>query len=360
MRWDSSLAIGGRTVSAADPAYFIADIAANHDGDLERAKALIWAAKEAGADCAKFQHFLAGKIVSSTGFDELGSQMAHQSSWKRSVVEVYDHYHTRRDWTGALVETAKAAGIDYMTTPYDVGALDSQIDHIPAVKIGSGDITFHELVARCAEKGKPILLATGAATMTEVEDAVELILARNRQLVLMQCNTNYSGSEENFASVNLRVLQAFALHWPGMVLGFSDHTPGHSAVLGAVALGARVVEKHFTDDNAREGPDHAFALNPRTWREMVDATRQLEAALGDGVKRVEANERDTVVVQRRALRVRADLPAGHSLTADDIEALRPCPPDAVDPRHQGALVGRVLSAAKAAGDAIRWTDLSSR
>jgi N-acetylneuraminate synthase len=358
MRWDSEIRIGERTVALTEPAYFIADIAANHDGQLARAQELIWRAKEAGADCAKFQHFLAGKIVSGPGFDELGSQVAHQSSWKKSVVEVYDQYHTRRDWTEALVETCRAADIAYMTTPYDAEALDSQLPHVPAIKIGSGDITFDPLVRRAAASGKPVLLATGAADMADVEHAVEQVLGLSRQLVLMQCNTNYSGSEENFRSVNLRVLQSFAVHWPGMVLGFSDHTPGHAAVLGAVTLGARVIEKHFTDDNAREGPDHGFAMNPRTWREMVRSTRQLEAALGDGVKRLEANEAETVVVQRRALRLAADRPAGHRIGEQDLEALRPCPADAVDPRRLAEVVGRTLKAAKAAGDALRWTDLA--
>jgi sialic acid synthase SpsE len=358
MRWDTEIRIGERTIAPTERSYFIADIAANHDGELARACDLIWRAKEAGADCAKFQHFLAGKIVSGPGFDELGAQTAHQASWKKSVVEVYDQYHTRRDWTGALVETCREAGIDYMTTPYDAEALESQLPYVPAIKIGSGDITFDPLVAQAAASGKPVLLASGAADMADVEHAVEQVLAHSRQLVLMQCNTNYSGSEENFRFVNLRVLQAFALRWPGMVLGFSDHTPGHAAVLGAAALGARVIEKHFTDDNSREGPDHAFAMNPRTWREMVEATRQLEAALGDGVKRVETNEAETVVVQRRALRLRRAVPAGHRLAAEDLEALRPCPPDAVDPRGLDEVVGQSLRTAKAEGDALRWTDLA--
>ena len=239
MRWRSDIRIGARSVSAADPTYFIADIAANHDGELERAKALIWAAKAAGADCAKFQHFEADKIVSAVGFDQLGARAAHQAGWKRSVVEVYDAYHTRRSWTEDLVATCREAGIDYMTTPYDQEALDSQIGHVPAVKIGSGDITFTSLVQAAARTGKPILLATGAADMADVEQAVETVLAHHPALVLLQCNTNYSGSEDNFACVNLRVLQTFALRWPGMGLGLSDHTPGHAAVLGAVALARR-------------------------------------------------------------------------------------------------------------------------
>jgi len=357
MRWNNEVRIGQRTVSATDATYFIADIAANHDGQLARARDLIWKAKEAGADCAKFQHFMAGKIVSASGFDQLGSQVAHQAKWKRSVVEVYDAYHTRRDWTEALVETCREADITYMTTPYDLDALETQAPHVPAFKIGSGDITFDRLLRSTAAIGKPVLLATGASTMEDVEQAVETLLSLNPDLVLMQCNTNYSGSADNFACVNLRVLETFALRWPGMPLGLSDHTPGHEAVLGAVALGARVIEKHFTDDNDREGPDHAFALDPAAWRAMVDATRRLESALGTGIKVVEANERETVVVQRRAVRLVADLPAGHRLAARDLECLRPCPLDAVDPRGLDRLIGCELRSAKNAGDALTWSDV---
>jgi sialic acid synthase SpsE len=356
--WRSSIDIGDRAVALDRPTYFIADIAANHDGELERAKALIWLAKAAGADCAKFQHFEAGKIVSGVGFSQMGGQQAHQAAWKRSVVEVYDHYHTRRSWTEELVAACREAGIDYMTTPYDFEAVETQAPHVPAFKIGSGDITWLDLIGKIAATGKPVLLATGAATMADVEQAVEAVLAHTDKIVLMQCNTNYSGSLDNFACVNLRVLQTFAGRWPGMVLGLSDHTPGSAAVLGAVALGARVVEKHFTDDNGREGPDHGFAMNPQTWREMVDATRLLEAALGDGRKVVEANERQTVVVQRRAIRAAADLPAGHRLTAADLQVLRPCPPEALDPRDLPKLYGRVLARPLARETAVTWADVA--
>jgi N-acetylneuraminate synthase len=175
----------------------------------------------------------------------------------------------------------------------------------------------------------------------------------------MQCNTNYTGSLENFRYVNLNVLKSFALRYPGMVLGLSDHTPGHAAVLGAVAFGARIIEKHFTDDNSRTGPDHAFALNPATWRDMVDRTRELELALGDGVKRVEDNERDTIVVQRRCLRLKQDLPAGSVVSADHLEALRPAPAGAFAPWQMGKLLGRKLVFAKVRGDAIYAADLET-
>lgn len=357
MNYDSSIRIGDHEVSRTSSTYFIADIAANHDGSLERAKTLIRLAKKAGADCAKFQHFLAEKIVSDVGFAEGVGQVSHQASWKKPVHEIYDQYHTRRDWTDELVDCCREAGIDFMTTPYDVEAVQMFSDIVHAYKVGSGDITFHELLREIARQGRPVLLATGAATMEEVEAAAEVVLSENRQLCLMQCNTNYTGSVENFNCVNLNVLHSFAGKWPDMPLGFSDHTPGHSAVLGAVAFGARVIEKHFTDDNSREGPDHSFALNPVTWRAMVDATRELERALGDGIKRVESNEQETVVIQRRALRLCAPVAAGTILSGSHLEALRPCPSGAVPPSAIGDVIGRTLKVDKDRGRELLWADL---
>ncbi|AVX06244.1 N-acetylneuraminate synthase (plasmid) [Maritalea myrionectae] len=357
MRWNSSIRIAGTTIDSCSPSYFIADIAANHDGDFERAKALVHLAKEAGADCAKFQHFLPNKIVSQKGFDSLKTNMAHQAAWEKSVVDVYDQYHFRRDWTAPLKEECDKIGIDFMTTPYDFEALEEVAPLVPAFKIGSGDVTWHKFIEQVAKQGKPVLIATGAADMEDSVQAVETVLRHNPNIVLFQCNTNYTGSLKNFRYVNLNVLRAFALRYPGMVLGLSDHTPGHSAVLGAVTLGARVIEKHFTDDNSRIGPDHSFALNPVTWREMVHATRELELALGDGVKRFEDNESETVIVQRRSIRVKGDLPVGHILDADDLECLRPCPADAIDPRHWDTVLGKSLTNAKQAGEYLSWPDV---
>jgi N-acetylneuraminate synthase len=358
MRYDTSLNLAGREIALDQPTYFIADIAANHDGDPERAKDLIWSAKEAGADCAKFQHFLAKDIVSDYGFRNMGAQQSHQSGWKKSVFEIYEQYHCPRDWTDMLVETCREAKIDFMTTPYDFEAIDAFADIIPGYKIGSGDITWPAALERIASKGKPVMLATGATPMAEVEIAVDALLKHNRQICLMQCNTNYTGDLENYRFVNLNVLKSYAVHWPGMVLGLSDHTFGPSTVLGAVALGARVIEKHYTDDNNREGPDHHFAMNPVTWREMVDRTRELEYALGDGVKRVEENETDTVIIQRRAIRAKQDIPAGTVITDDMLESLRPCPVDGLPPYRQPDVTGKTSGRDIPAGDHVRWTDLT--
>ena len=354
MRYDHEFSIGDRKIGLNEPTYFIADIASSHDGELSRAKDLILLAKEAGADCAKFQHFLARDIVSDEGFRSLGGQMAHQAAWKQSVYDIFEKYQTPRDWTDELVAESKKADIDFMTTPYDLAAIDLVDKHLKAWKIGSGDIGWNQFIEEVCSRGKPVFLATGAADMEDVERAVDAALAKTRELCLMQCNTNYTGSLENFANVNLNVLRAFALKYPGMPLGLSDHTPGHAAVLGAVTLGACAVEKHFTDDNNRDGPDHPFSMNPQSWRDMVDRTRELELALGDGVKRIEANEHDSAVVQRRCLRATRDLEAGETITDADLVALRPRPEGSVEPFEQDLVVGQPLTAAVKKGDALMW------
>jgi N-acetylneuraminate synthase len=173
----------------------------------------------------------------------------------------------------------------------------------------------------------------------------------------MQCNTNYTGSVDNFQHVQLRVLHTYRALYPDLVLGLSDHTAGHATVLGAVALGARVIEKHFTDDCTREGPDQGFAMNPTTWREMVDRTRELEMSLGDGNKRIQPNEEETVIVQRRCLRAARDMAEGTNLTRSDIEPLRPAPRNALLPYDIPNVVGRTLRRPLKRGDSLTWADL---
>lgn len=357
MAHEPTLDIDGRTIGGTNPVYFIADIAANHDGDLGRACELIHLAAEAGADAAKFQHFTAATIVSDTGFRNLGTQRSHQGSWKKSVFEVYQDASLNLDWTPTLRDTCREAGIDFFTSPYSLELVDLVDPFVPAYKIGSGDVTWIEIIEYMAAKQKPCLLATGAAALDEVVRAVDAALAINPQLCLMQCNTNYTGSLENFRYINLNVLNTYRAMYPQVVLGLSDHTPGHATVLGAVALGARMIEKHFTDDMTRTGPDHAFSMDPRAWREMVERSRELEYALGQGVKRVEDNERDTVVLQRRAIRVRGKLPAGTVLTRANLEVLRPCPVDGLPPCELEKLLGRALRRELGPGEHVRWTDL---
>jgi sialic acid synthase SpsE len=349
--------IDGRKIGSECSTYFIADIAANHDGDLERAKDLIYLSAEAGADAAKFQHFDAKTIISDFGFKDLDGSQSHQTSWGKSVFKVYADASVNLQWTTTLKETCGEAGITFLTSPYSFDLIDHADNYIPAFKIGSGDITWLDALEYMAKKGKPMLLATGATTTDEVATAVNTILALNPQLILMQCNTNYTASLENFKYINLNVLKTYASMFPDVILGLSDHTPGSTTVLGAIALGAKVIEKHFTDDNDREGPDHKFSMNPVSWKEMVDLSRELESALGCGVKKVEDNEKETVVLQRRSIRTSKKLIVGSVISEDDIEMLRPCPEDGIAPYDKNKILGKVLVKEVPSGQHLKWSDL---
>jgi len=354
----TTLKLGSKIVGAENPTYFVADISANHDGNLERAKHLIRLCARAGANAAKFQNFRAPRIVSKKGFQALGQQLSHQSKWSKSVFQVYQAASLPWEWTPILKQECVSCGIDYFSAPYDLEAVDMLDPHVEIFKIGSGDITWPEMLRKVAEKQKPVLLATGASDIAEVQCAVEQILAINPHIVLMQCNTNYTGSLESFRHIHLRVLDTYREMFPGVVLGLSDHTSGHATVLGAVTLGARVIEKHFTDDNRREGSDHPFSMTPQAWRDMVDRTRELECALGSRLKTVEDNERETVVVQRRCLRASTHLGSGTVLRPEMLEALRPAPRDAVMPFDLPRVMGKTLIHDLPAGEYLRWNMLT--
>ncbi len=349
--------IGDRLVGPDQPTYFIADVAANHDGSLDRALELMTLCKQAGADCAKFQHFRAPHIVSDYGFKALGGQQSHQASWKKPVFEVYSDASLPWEWTKPLAEHAKKIDIEFMSAPYDFEAVTHLNPYVTAFKVGSGDVNWLEELQFIADLGKPVLLATGAASIDDVRRSMDLLTKAGVDIVLMQCNTNYTGSIENAHFVNLNVLKTYAEEFPSVTLGLSDHTPAHVTVLGAVALGARVVEKHFTDDVHRDGPDHGFSMDPITWKAMVDDVRLLEAALGDGTKRVEGNEQETVVLQRRCVRAARPLSKGTVLTRDDIEVLRPAPVEAIAAHEAQLVAGRRLERDLELGEQIAWSDL---
>ena len=351
--------INSRPIGLGHPTYFVADIAANHDGDLSRAIDLIHQAGEAGADAVKFQNFKAETIVSDRGFLDLSSLSSHQTEWKESVFETYKKASISLEWTEKLRDASVEAGVDYFTAPYDLQLIEALDPYVCAWKIGSGDINWIHLIDKLSRLKKPLLIATGASPLSDVDNAMKAALANTNDIVLMQCNTNYTASLENFKYVNLNVLSLYANRYPGVVLGLSDHTPAHATVLGAIALGARVVEKHFTDDNYRNGPDHKFSMSPQSWREMVLRSRELEQSLGDGIKRVESNETETFVLQRRSLRARYDLKPGDQLTLDNVVPLRPCPKGSLVPSDLSTIVSRTVKESIKSGDLIRIEYLES-
>jgi len=351
-----SFSIGKNTLSKKGPLYFIADIAANHEGDLNRAYRLIELAKKAGAHAAKFQNFQAAKIVSKNGFDDLGGKFAHQSTWEKSVFEIYEDASISKDWTTLLKEKCKEVDIDYFTSPYDVESVDLVEPFVDVYKIGSGDITWHEMIKYISQKNKPVIMATGASSLDEVKKAMAVLSENTSDIVLMQCNTNYTTDPSKYGHVNLNVLKEYEKLFPEVILGLSDHTLGHATVLGAIALGATVFEKHFTDDNNRPGPDHAFAMSPTAWREMVDRGNELYMAMGDGIKRVEDNEKESIIVQRRCLRATTALTKGTVLTEENIIALRPIPEGGIDPYKIDSLIGKTLNSDLKEGDHFKAED----
>ena len=243
---------------------------------------------------------------------------------RKSVFQVYSEASIPFEWTPILKEDCDEVGIDFFSAPYDFEAIDMLDQYVQMYKAGSGEIDWIEALERMASKGKPFFVATGASDIGEVQRAVHAILKINQQLVLMQCNTNYTASPDNYDHLHLNVLKTYASMFPDVILGLSDHTHALAPVLGAVTLGARVIERHFTDSNDREGPDHKFAMNPQNWATMVEETRLLERSLGSADKFVAGNEVETAIIQRRCLRAARDIKAGEVLHPRDDRCPAPC------------------------------------
>ena len=242
-----------------------------------------------------------------------------------------------------------------MTSPYDLNYVDTVNKYICAYKIGSGDISWVEILDKIASKKKPVILATGASSITDVKRAVKTLLKKNKKLVLMQCNTNYTASLENFNYLNLNVLNTYKKMFKHKVIyGLSDHTHGYTSVLASVVLGARVIEKHFTDNNYRDGPDHKFSMNPKTWKDMVDETRKLEKSFGDGIKKVEKNEKQTFFAQRRCIRAKIDIKRGIKISKKMLICLRPINKGAIEPFDIKKVINKKAKKYIKKGEAICW------
>ena len=339
------------------PTYFIADIAANHDGNFQKAIDLINLAKENGADAAKFQHFSANTIVSKKTFDEMQSKLSHQKTWKKSVYEVYKEASLNLNWTKKLKKECDKIGIDFFTSPYSISLIKYVNKFVCAYKIGSGDITWIDAIKEMAQKNKPIIIATGASTILDVNRAVKEIKKHNNKICIMQCNTNYTAKKNNLKYINLNVLKTYRKKFPFAVLGLSDHTHGCASVLGAISLGARMVEKHFTISNRYSGPDHKFSMNPKTWKDMINRSRELELSLGSDIKKVEDNEKDSFMVQRRSIHTNNKINKNEILEARDLMCLRPYLKNAIHPHEIKKIIGKKVNKNFEKGEIIFWKDL---
>lgn len=310
--------IGNRKVGSSNPCYIIAEIGSNFDGSLKQAKKLIKLAKECGADAAKFQSFKTENLILKKGFEK---KTAFQSIWKESVWNVYKNAELSRSWHKDLFSYSKKIGIHFFTSPWDFEAVDILTKlKVPAIKIGSGDITYHEILRYIGSKNLPIFLATGASTMKEISEAVRVIRSTgNSKIILMQSITAYPSPIEQ---ANLRVLSTLKEKFK-LNVGYSDHSQGPLICLASVALGACVIEKHFTLDPKLKGPDHPHSMNPQSFSNLVKSIRLLEKALGDGIKRIEKAEKDTRIIQRRGIWTIKPVKKGEKFSKNNLRALRP-------------------------------------
>ena len=343
--------LGDRPLGDDAPCLVIAEIGSNHDGNLERALALVDAAAAAGADAVKFQSFRAATLL-------VRRRPAAKGGWEPApAYPRLERLELPLEWHAPLRERATKRGVLFLSTPFDeerasfLAALG-----VPAFKVASGDLTHHPLLRRVGGFGRPVLLSTGLATPEEVDAAVAAIeegagaAERRPPVVLLHCVSLYPLCP---GDANLRALPALRAR-TGCLVGWSDHSPGHTLAVGALALGACVIEKHFTDDRRRPGPDHPFAMEPDDFRAMVTAIRELELALGDGEKRPRSGETDERTWARRAVYAARPLPAGTLIEARDLKVVRPAlglPPAAL-----AGLLGRRLGRALEADEPLHAED----
>jgi N-acetylneuraminate synthase len=339
-----SVTINGRPIGPGHPPYLIAEMSGNHNGELSRALALVEATAAAGADAVKLQTYTADTIT----IDHDGPGFRLEGGlWKgRTLHDLYREAHTPWEWHEPLFARARELGLTIFSSPFDDTAVELlERLEAPAFKIASFEIVDLPLIRRAARSGKPLIISTGLATLGEVADAVEA--AGDVPLVLLHCVSGYPTPPED---CNLRTIPHLSEAF-GLPVGLSDHTHGVSVPVAAVALGATVIEKHFTLSRADGGVDSDFSLEPAEFKAMAEATRAAWAALGRvsyGVEPSEAGGRD----YRRSLYVVADIAAGEALTAANIRSIRPG--FGMAPKHLPELIGRRAGRDLKRGEPLRW------
>jgi N,N'-diacetyllegionaminate synthase len=345
--------IGTRAVGPGHPCYVIAEAGANHNRDLPTALRLIEVAASAGADAVKFQTYTAEGLYSRHTPDMKYLKEKGLLANEESVWDLIKRVEIPWEWHAELAAHAARHGIAFFSTPFEDAAVDLLEEvGVPAYKIASYEVNHLPLIARVASTGKPVLISSGMASLGDIERALDTAASAGaHDLLVMHCAVNYP---PKFADLNLRAITTLQ-HAFQIPIGWSDHTPGHTADVVAVTLGACAVEKHFTLSRAQEGPDHPFALEPAELTAMVRAIREAEDALGSSVKRVTEAEADLFRLGRRSIVAARDVPAGGELRREDLAIKRPgfgIPVDALD-----QVIGRHVMDAVVADQVLEWDDL---
>jgi len=344
--------IAGRRIGPDYPPYIICELSANHGGKLERALELIDAAAATGADAIKIQTYTADTLT----IDHDGPDFRiHGGLWDGYTLhELYREAYTPYEWHPRLVERARARGVTLFSTPFDETAVEllSSLD-VPAYKIASFEAIDLPLIARVARERKPMIISTGLTTKEEIGEAVRAAHeAGTTELILLHCVSTYPAKYEN---ANLRTIEDIARSY-GVVAGLSDHTPGTACATAAVALGANVIEKHFTLRRADGGPDAAFSLEPDEFRRLVEDCRNAWLSIG-AVDYSRSDEERGNLIFRRSLYVVADVASGEALTSDNVRSIRPG--FGLAPKHLSDVIGRRAARFLKRGQPLSWADLGA-
>lgn len=345
----SHIDIAGRTIGSGCPVYVIAELSANHNQNFEQAVQMVHAAREAGADAVKLQTYTADTITIRSDRPEF--RVGGGTLWDgRTLHDLYQEAHTPWDWQPKLKKTANDLGMDLFSTPFDETAVDFLEDmDVPAHKIASFEIVDLPLVRKIARTGKPIVMSTGMATLAEIDEAVQAVRAEgNSQIALLKCTSGYPALPEE---MNLRTIAHMAGAFDAPV-GLSDHTLGTAVAVAAVALGACIVEKHFTLSRAAPGPDSAFSLEPVEFKAMAEAIRMTEKALGSISYAVSEHEAASRAF-RRSLFVVQDMKAGEVFTPEHVRSIRPA--GGLAPKYLDDVLGRRAACDIAAGTPLGWS-----
>lgn len=350
-RAEARIELGDRAIGAGEAVFVIAEAGVNHNGDAGLARRLIEAAAEAGADAVKFQTFDPALLVTRKAA-MAAYQRANLGVERNQMDMLSDLRLDDRELPG-LKAHAEARGLVFLSSPFDLGSARLLRDlGVPALKVGSGELTNLPFLAGLAGLGLPLLLSTGMATLDECEDAAAVIRGHGAPPVAwLHCVSAYPAPE---SSTNLRAMDSLRAALGGPV-GLSDHTPGVAVAVAAVARGARVIEKHLTLDRTLPGPDHAASLETPAFASLVEQIRLVESAMGNGVKAPAPCELDTITAARRSLVATRDLSAGHELTPGDLTAKRPA--TGLPPAMLGRVVGRRLARAVEADQTLVSDDL---
>ena len=340
--------IGDRSVGEDAPVYIIAEAGSNHDRNLDQAKRLIDVAAAAGADAVKFQTFAADQIVAET--TTRAKYLDGLLPPGKTMSDLFRELELPRDWHGDLFRHATDVGLDFLSTPFDFEAVDLLDDlGVKAFKVASYELWHLPLIREIASRGKPIICSTGMANLADVQDAVDTVAATgNDQLILLHCVVNYPPP---FADLNLRAIRTLREAF-GVPVGYSDHSSGITAPIVATALGAAVIEKHFTLSRDLPGPDHRFAIEPDELIAMVRAIRDAKDALGTGIKRMAPAEADLYTTARRSLFAARDIPAGTVLGSEHVAILRPG--TGIEVRDLEKVIGRTTRRPIARHEPLAW------